>query len=106
VGQVGGFSVDPAVLSSARGRVGGLLREVEGLREGFVGASSLSSSVFGHDELAAAAEEFRERWGVGVRRLAAEASSIHRRLGETVDAYRRGDLEAARLFERLSREGR
>jgi hypothetical protein len=88
-----GFFVDPDALSVARAGVGRLVGE---LRE-FAGVGP-ASDVFGHERLARAVDEFHERWRGGVRALAAEGESLHRRLGETIAEYRRIDEDVAGVF--------
>lgn len=92
-----GFSVDPEVLGGARAGVGRLLRDMSAFSVG----GDVSSSVFGHELLAASFVEFRERWGGGVAELARDVEVIHRRLGETVRDYRLADESGASLFRRL-----
>jgi hypothetical protein len=90
-----GFFVDPVALSGACAGVSQLLGQMEEFVE--VGEPA-SSSVFGHEELAEAAEFFQERWRGGVASLASDVEVIHSRLGETLDEYRRVDQGAAALF--------
>ena len=92
-----GFFVDPEALSGAHADIG---RLVGGMAE-FQLDSDHSPTVFGHDELAESAREFHERWQDGIAELADEAERIHRRLGDTIDAYRRVDAENAALIEEL-----
>lgn len=93
-----GFFVDPDALSSARAGVGRLLGELSD----FAGTGP-PAAVFGHERLAQAVDGFHDRWRGGVRRLAADGASLHRRLGETVAEYRRIDEDIADLFRRIRR---
>lgn len=102
MGESDGFHVDPEALSEAHAGVGRLLRDLGQFTD--LGPDQ-PSSVFGHAELAASTAEFRERWQDGVRDLTGDLESILGRLGETVDEYRRADLEAAAEFRRLRGEG-
>lgn len=77
--------------------MGNLLRELDGATPG----REYPVAVFGHAELADAVGDFRDRWAAGIRELAADGAAVHRRLGETIDEYRRFDAEAARAFDRL-----
>jgi hypothetical protein len=101
VGDSDGFHVDPEALSEARAGVARLLGDLGQLDLG----PDHPPSVFGHSELAESTAEFRERWQGGVQDLTGDLESILGRLGETVEEYRRADLEAAAEFRRLRGEG-
>lgn len=89
-----GFFVDPGALSATRAGVGRLAGELDG----FAGFEDGRPAIFGDDEVAKAVDEFRDEWGEGVRKLAADCDSIARRLAATIDEYRRVDDDVAAAF--------
>lgn len=93
-----GFVVDPAALSEAHAGIGRLVRDMNELVRL---KPSHPPSVFGHSELAASAEEFRERWQGDVDGLVRDSERIHARLGETVTEYRRVEESIVAVFDRL-----
>jgi hypothetical protein len=86
VARSDGFVVDPRALSDAHAGIGRLIRNMDEFTRL---EASPSPAVFGHAELAVAAEEFHGRWESGVAGLARDTESIHRRLGDTIAEYLR-----------------
>ena len=93
-----GFYVDPDALSHANDGVGRLLRDMDGFADL---TSDQPDSVFGNAELADSAAEFRDKWQDGIKELSTDAESIHRRLADTIEEYRRVDEDTAANFARI-----
>ena len=93
-----GFYVDPDALSHANDGVGRLLRDMDGFADL---TSDQPDSVFGNVELAESAAEFRDKWQDGIKELSTDAESIHRRLADTIEEYRRVDEDTAANFARI-----
>jgi hypothetical protein len=93
-----GFFVDPDALSDANANVGRLLRDMDDFAEL---KPDEPDSVFGHTELAESATEFHDKWQDGVQEMSEDTASIHQRLGDTIQHYRRLDEEVAAHFDKL-----
>jgi hypothetical protein len=101
VGQSDGFFVDPGALSDGRDQVGRLLGGLDEVARFGSGSPVVD---FGHDAVADAVGSFYEQWGTGIDGLAADGERLHRKIGDTLETYRRVDEDIAASFDKIGNE--
>ena len=90
-----GFRVELSALTDAAASIDGIVRELTAHPiEDLDGARA----AVGHPRLAAAVDEFCDRWHAGVSAMAKDGGQIASRLEETVADYTRADNAAADLM--------
>ncbi|MGY5134055.1 WXG100 family type VII secretion target [Streptomyces nigrescens] len=60
--------------------------------------NKVGPKTLGTDGLDDACDEFQDQWGDGIKRIAGAAKEIHEKLKLTLDAYKAGEEENAKLM--------
>ncbi|MFG2223939.1 WXG100 family type VII secretion target [Streptomyces sp. NPDC048644] len=60
--------------------------------------NKVGPKALGTDGLDDACDEFQGQWGDGIKRIADAAKDIHEKLGLTLDAYKAGEEENAKML--------
>ncbi|MCB5907604.1 WXG100 family type VII secretion target [Streptomyces pinistramenti] len=60
--------------------------------------NKVGPKALGTDGLDDACDEFQDQWGDGIKRIADAAKDIHEKLGTTLDAYKAGEEENAKML--------
>ncbi|WP_425830154.1 hypothetical protein [Streptomyces fractus] len=92
-----GFSVD---LDALRGAASGITTTLDAMATKKVSDIDAPADAFGHDELAAAVDDFCDRWNIGVTHLANDGAEVADRLNHCVKSY-----EAAERYIQISMQG-
>ncbi|MET9290532.1 hypothetical protein [Streptomyces sp. NPDC003077] len=83
-------------------RVTGMLGKLatcdERMRDASKRLQKVGPKALGTDGLDDACDEFQSQWGDGIKRIADAAKDIHERLQATLDAYKAGENENAKML--------
>lgn len=94
----GGFSVDLDAIQEA---TTGITDTLDQLKQHDVSSISAGSSSFGHDRLGDTVADFCDRWQLGVANLTKDGEAIASKLGDSLKAYRKAELDAHDGLKRI-----
>jgi hypothetical protein len=94
----GGFYVDLDAMQQA---AKGITDTLDELKQHDVSSISSSSSSYGHDRLGDTVADFCDRWQLGVANLTKDGQAIASKLGDSLKAYRKAELDAHEGLNRI-----